>query len=250
MEDIDMSRPGYEMFPDVSQTQYTSYADVNQDQVVADPLDMGVKQESGAASQVGMSDKELNFRALREEASKLKEEREYWKGQAEAYSRQNQRPPEREEHKDLEIDWEDSQGVKMAWESLRRENENLRREIKDAISAVETKAQHSDWNNMVTQHVPQLTSKNPIFAEMIQKASNPYEAAYLLAELNAKASQTAPAQQPSYPSENGQRAMMNAQKPQTLSSIGGRGNLSSADYYATMSDEDFMKIAAKNLANI
>jgi hypothetical protein len=103
---------------------------------------------------------------------------------------------------------------------------------------------------MVTQHVPQLTSKNPIFAEMIQNSSNPYEAAYLLAELNSKAAQTVPQYSPPMNNGNGQRALANAQKPQTLSSVGGQGQLSSADYYASMSDEDFMKIAGRNLANI
>jgi hypothetical protein len=49
---------------------------------------------------------------------------------------------------------------------------------------------------------------------------------------------------------NGQRALSNANKPQTLASVGGQGQLSAADYYASMSDEDFMKIAGRNLANI
>ncbi len=102
---------------------------------------------------------------------------------------------------------------------------------------------------MVTKHVPELTSKNPIFAEMIQKASNPYEAAYLLAELNARANQPGAEQLPPI-NGNAQRAIANAQKPQTLASVGGGGTLSSADYYASMSDEDFMKVAARNLANI
>ncbi len=103
---------------------------------------------------------------------------------------------------------------------------------------------------MVTQHVPQLTSKNPIFAEMIQNSSNPYEAAYLLAELTSKVAQTVPEQRPMSQNMNGQRALNNASKPQTLASVGGQGQLSAADYYASMSDEDFMKIAGRNLANI
>lgn len=99
---------------------------------------------------------------------------------------------------------------------------------------------------MVTQHVPELTNKNPIFAEMIQRASNPYEAAYLLAQLNAKSSQHIPAQN----SGNATRAIANAQKPQTIASVGGQGQLSQADYYANMSDEDFHKVASRNMANI
>ncbi len=58
-------------------------------------------------------------------------------------------------------------------------------------------------------------------------------------------------EQPQQPqNQYGQRALANASKPQTLATVGGRGQLSAADYYASMSDDDFMKIAAKNMANI
>jgi hypothetical protein len=255
MQEIDMSKPGTELFPESTPMQYNSYQDVNVDQVVDDPLNMGVKQQSLDVAEQAQpaSDKEMNFRALSDVVAKLKEEREYWKGQAEAYSSQPAKPQPTQAPVDpySSLDWESSKDVQKAFEAIRYENQMLRQEMKDSIAAVETKAQHQDWNNMVKRHVPELTSKNPIFAEMIQKVSNPYEAAYLLAELNAKASQPASAsgipQQQNY---NGQRALNNAQKPQTLASIGGGGTLSSADYYASMSDDDFMKIASRNLANI
>jgi len=256
MNDLDMSRPGSELFPEAAtqQQQYNSYMDVNSGQVVDDPLNTGVTR-TDVAEQSQVSDKEMNFRAIREEVAKMQAEREYWKGQAEALSRQPSRQPEPAEQQSqaLEaLDWDSGSDVRKAFETIRQENARLRDEIKDSLAAIQTKAQHQDWNNMVTQHVPQLTSKNPIFAEMIQKASNPYEAAYLLAELNAKASQQMQQQQPQAPQMNGnaQRALANAQKPQTLASVGGGGQLSAADYYASMSDDDFMKIAAKNLANI
>ncbi len=256
MNDIDMSRPGSELFTDTrglpSQT-YNSYQDVNVDQVVGDPLNTGVNQPD-VAGQVQLSDKEMNFRALRDEASKLKEEASYWKGQAEAYSKIPTRQPESaqatQEDALSALDMEDSRDVKKAFDAIRHENVRLREEIKDTLSAIETKSQRQDWNKMVTQHVPQLTSTNPIFAEMIQKVSNPYEAAYLLAELNARATQSPQSHQPEYGNGNGQRAIANAQKPQTLASVGGQGQLSAADYYASMSDEDFHKIASRNLANI
>ena len=209
---------------------------------------MGVKPTLDDAGQGQLSDKEMNFKALREEAAKLKQQSEYWRGQAEAFSKaqevQKQVQPAADPYSSL--DWNDGGDVRKAFDSMRQENQNLRSEISDAMKAISTKAQRSDWDNMVTQHVPKLTSKNPIFAEMIEKASNPYEAAYLLAELNARATQ---AQQPEI-SPQAQRAINNAQKPQSLASVGGRTTLSSADYYASMSDKDFMELAARNLANI
>lgn len=246
MEELDMSRPGSELFPESQIAQHNSYADVNGGHVVGDPLNMGVT-EPDVASQENLSAKEHNFRALREEASKLQAEREYWKGQAEAYQKMPQRQPEPAQDPYATVDWDNTSDVRKAFDLLRQENQGLRSEFKDALTAVQTKSQYQDWNNMVTQHVPELTSKNPIFAEMIQKASNPYEAAYLLAELNAKAAGQQSSQQMS---SNAQRAIANAQKPQTLASVGGSGTLSNADYYASMSDEDFIKVASRNLANI
>ena len=256
MQELDMSRPGSELFPDAAQVAqpYNSYQDVNVGHDVGDPLSMGVKQNFEAAGQGQLSQKEMNFEALRGEVAKMKEEREYWKGQAEAYSRTPTPAPQQQEDpisKWDESDWSDSSNVKQAFESMRNENQRLRQEFNDRLAAVQTKAQHSDWNNMVTQHVPQLTSKNPIFAEMINNSSNPYEAAYLLAELNARTqTQQQPQGQQYQYSGDAQRAISNAQKPQSISAVGGNGSLSSADYYATMSDEDFMKIAGRNLANI
>ncbi len=252
MQELDMSRPGNELFPEAAQvaTPYNSYQDVSVGHDVGDPLGMGVKQNSEVAGQGQLSHKELNFEALRSEVAKMKEEREYWKGQAEAYSRTPTPAPQQQDDpisKWDDSDWGDSSNVKQAFETMRNENHRLRQEFQDQLAAVQTKAQHSDWNNMVTQHVPQLTSKNPIFAEMIKNSSNPYEAAYLLAELNARTQQQT---QVHNPGADAQRAISNAQKPQSISSVGGNGSLSSADYYASMSDEDFMKIAGKNLANI
>lgn len=256
MNELDMSRPGSELFPESApQGQYNSYQDVNMDQVVMNPLDTGVKGTFDDADQGQLSDKEMNFRALREETAKFKQESEYWRGQAEAFSKMPtmQQPAATQQDAYSALDWEDPAHVRKAFEAVREDNQRIRNEFKDALSAIETKTKHQDWDNLVTQHVPQLTSQNKLFAEMIQNVSNPHEAAYLLSQLNAKATQTAPT---NYPPEyanrngNGQRAIANAQKPHSLSSVGGQGQLSAADYYASMSDEDFHKIAARNLANI
>ena len=236
MDELDMSRPGSELFPE-DKRNYSSYD-------VQDPFvgDAGVEQLEVAAPAV--SDKELNFRALREETAKLKAESEYWRGQAEAYSSTHKQPEAQQQDAYAALDWEDSSDIQKAFTQLRKDNDHLRNEVRDQIAAANAKSTYQDWNQMVTQHVPQLTNKNPMFAEMIKNASNPYEAAYLLAELNAGASQPPPA------NGNAQRVMSNAAKPRSPQTVGGQGQLSQTDYYANMSDEDFMKIASRNLANI
>lgn len=246
MNDLDMSRPGAELFQESTQSNYNSYG-VTQDQFADDPLNTGVKSPYDDAGHM-QSSKEMNFQALREETAKFKEQSEYWRGKAEAYSQapKTLEPARPKEADYSSLDWSDGGDVRKAFESLKTENERIRFEFQDQLAAVQMKAKHQDWDNMVTQHVPQLTSKNPIFAEMIKNSSNPYEAAYLLSELNSKASNP---QQDQYNS-NGHRAQENARKPIPPTAIGGQGSLSKADYYASLSDEDFMKIAGKNLANV
>lgn len=239
-----MSGPSGELFAEASPLQYNSYQDVNVGQVVDDPLNQGVTQSFDVADPSAGS-KEYNFRALGSQVSKLKEEREYWKGQAEAFSKQTIQQETQPQDAYASLDWDDSKDVRKAFDTLRDQNDSLRSEMKDAITALTTKAKRGNWDEMVTQHVPELTNKNPIFTEMIKNSSNPYEAAYLLAELNAKGA--APQSPTSY---NGHRAMQNAQKPQSPASVGGHGQLSQADYYANMSDADFYKIASKNLENV
>ncbi len=234
MEDIDLSRPSSELFP-----EHNSYLDepgVKVDQVAEDPF-------TGVEEAAALTDKEMNFKALREEIAKTVQEREYWRGQADA-TRNYGKPEEPARVEENPFTGVYDEDVKKALVSLQTENQRLRSEFQDQVAAMQIKSQHSDWNTMVTQHVPELTSKNPMFAEMIKNSSNPYEAAYLLAELNSKAGSG------SRPSAQAERAIANAQKPQSVSTIGGHGTLSQADHYAKMSDEDFMKIAAKNLANI
>jgi hypothetical protein len=247
MDELDMSRSGAELFPDAALEQYNSYTDENVGQVVDDPLNTGAIQQDVAGQHQSPQDK--NWGALREEISKMKQEREYWKGQAEAYSKQPTQPEASQEDALSALDFDSGSDVRKAFETLRNENATLRNEMKDAFTAISTKSKRNDWDTMVSTHVPELTSKNPIFAEMIQNTSNPYEAAYLLAELNARGQPVAQ-QNTGYTNQNAQRAIANAQKPQTLASIGSGSGISNADYYANMSDADFHKIAARNLANV
>jgi len=51
-------------------------------------------------------------------------------------------------------------------------------------------------------------------------------------------------------SEAAQRIVENSRKPGTLSQAGGQGALSKADYFATMSDQEFMRMATRNLEGI
>lgn len=247
--DIDLSKSSTELFPESQMGQQG----VTQEQVAEAHNAMGVTEAEVAIQQQQRGSQQYNWEALRAEAAKLKEEREYWKGQAEAFdktvaSRVVQPEPQREDpyKKFAEMDWTEGDNIRNAFETLKDENARLQRSFADELRAVKTQAAHPDWNQAVTTHVPELTSKNPIFAEMIRNVSNPYEAAYALAQLNSQAKEA----QATRMSPDAQRAMSNASKPASVNTVGGHAQLSSADYYANMSDKDFMELAARNLASI
>lgn len=258
-EDIDMSRPGYELFPETAQPYQAQGVT---DQVAGVQTNSYAGVEGVAAGQQHVeSDKELNFRALREEIAKAQAEREYWKGMAEGRSRQPEvAEPSKPKHDPLapiksfeEHDWELGKNVKTAFEIQQQQLQDLRSEIADRLAAIDAKTRFADWKDSVTQHVPQLTKENSLYSEMIERCSNPYEAAYLLSQLRAKgeaaASQGQPPMQHAAP-HYGDRAVHNAMKPGNVATVGGRGTLSQAEMYASMSDKDFMALAARHMEMI
>lgn len=243
--DLDLSATTTELFPELA-TPSQQHQGVRLDSVAENQQQQAVRD---FADPQPLTSQELNFKALRDEVSKAIQEREYWRGKAE--QTQSAKPPEPPKHDPLSDidseDWAKGKAVKEAVLDLREENRKLRAEMADQLAAMQVRSQYSDWKDMVTKHVPELTSTNPIFAEMIDRSSNPYEAAYLLARLNAGGQQ-----QPQQPqtNPNAQRALANSQKPASPSTVGGQATLSAADYYASMSDDDFMKMAMKNMAGI
>jgi hypothetical protein len=243
--DLDLSATTTELFPELA-TPSQQHQGVRLDSV-AENQTQAVRD---FADPQPVTSQELNFKALRDEVSKAIQEREYWRGKAEQTQlAKPQEPPKHDPLSDIDSDdWAKGKAVKEAVMDLREENRKLRAEMADQLAAMNTRSQFSDWKEMVTKHVPELTSTNPIFAEMIDRSSNPYEAAYLLARLNAGNQQPPPQQQQMNP--NAQRALANAQKPGSPSTVGGQATLSAADYYASMSDDDFMKMAMKNMAGI
>lgn len=245
--DLDLSATSLDLFPELARPSEQHNAGVTYGSAAEDNY-QAVQQE--VADLQPVSSQELNFKALRDEVAKAIQEREYWKGRAESAqpTQRQEQPTKPDPLNDIDIDdWAKGKAVKEAVMDLREENRRLRAEMADNMAALNARSQYSDWKEMVTQHVPELTNKNPIFAEMIDRASNPYEAAYLLAQLNAGKQQV---QQKPQIHPDAQRAMQNSQKPRSPSTLGGKSTLSQADMYASMSDEDFMKMAYQNMAGI
>ena len=92
-----------------------------------------------------------------------------------------------------------------------------------------------------------LMREKPHLVQGIQGAQNKALFAY---ELGKLAQQSRQVQAQPQVSETAQRIVENARRPGTLSSAGGQSVLSKADYFATMSDAEFIRMASRNLDQI
>jgi len=206
-----------------------------------------VKQEPTA--------QELNFRALREEVDRMKAERE-----AERRDYQNQldilksntavRPqpqpqPERKFLDGMKDDDIPSVGeLRRAWDE--REGQYAAR-----IEELQVAQAHPDYAEVIEKFALPLVQQKPHLAEGIHGARNKALFAYELGKMAQQMQHVQrPVEQPPARSPIAERIVENARKPGTLSQAGGSGALSQADYYASMSDAEFMRMANRNLESI
>jgi hypothetical protein len=198
------------------------------------------------------SDKEYNFRALREELAQIKEDRDRLRGDFEDLRRnQVQRQPEPPRKRAIDdINSDDLiTGAQLKAAMAEREAE-----YQLMLGELQVKAQNPDYDEVTAKYGVPLIEKEPDLAQGFLASNN--KAAYLYkigklamnAERRAEPVMQAPPQQSS---QTAQRIVENSRKPGTLSnSVGGSGNLSKADYYATMSEAEFQAFMNKNLEQI
>jgi hypothetical protein len=202
------------------------------------------------------SEQELNFKAFREEIDRIKAEREEFKQNLEILrANVQQQTPRREEPAPKKFldgmednDIPNVKEIRSAWDQ--REKEYVSR-----IEELQVAQQHPDYAEVLEKYLTPLIRQKPHLAEGIQGASNKALFAYELGKMyqQQQIAQAVPppvAPQATPPSETAKRIVENARKPGTLAQAGGQGALSKADYFATMSDEDFMRMASKNLEGI
>lgn len=236
----------------VSQTNDTnSYLDEVQNEglpALEIPQDQTVEADKMVEKEP--SAQELNFKALREEVDRLKAERESEKREHQlnidmmrANMAKSQEPPKERKMFPDGVDRSDVLTVgemEKAWES--REAEYLSR-----IEELQVAQQYPDYAEVIEKFALPLVKSKPHLAEGIQGARNKALMAYELGKMAKQMQQTPP---PVQQSSIAQKIVENAKKPGTLSQSGGQSVLSKADYYATMSDQEFMKMASHNLEGI
>lgn len=199
---------------------------------------------------------ELNFKALREEIDRVKAEKEDLRANIDLM-RANMANIQQQQHKQEAPKQErlfehlkgddipNVQDIEAAWS--RRESDYQAR-----IEELQVAQKYTDYAEVMEKYTAPLLKQKPHLAEGILGAKNKALQAYELGKMHQMAQQQPQIQQPVAvePSKVAQKIVENARKPGSLSSAGGQSALSQADYFATMSDNEFMKFASKNLEGI
>jgi hypothetical protein len=199
-----------------------------------------------------VSDKDYNFRAMREEMAQMKEDRDRLRGDLDDLRRnQVQRQPEPPRKRAIDdINSDDLvTGAQLKQAMAEREAE-----YELQLGELRVKAQYSDYDEVTAKYGVPLIEKEPDLAQGFLASNN--KAAYLyklgkMAMLADRPQHEPVVTPPPQPSQAAQRIVENSKKPGTLSnSVGGSGNLSQLDYYKTMSDAEFIAFMNKNLEQV
>jgi len=208
-----------------------------------------------------VSEKEFNFRALRDSIAQEKAEREAERQRyqqelemmrSQIQNSQGNIPVKKGALDDLA---DDDLMTVQKFRAVQQEQQQRYQEELNSLKYenLENRArlQHSDYNEVMENFSIPLLRNNRDFARAFQAAENPAEFAYELGRMQ----QAMQVREPSPPepqiNRQAERIVENARKPGTLSSArGGQPTLSQADYIAKMSDKEFAAYVQKNLEEV
>jgi len=209
-------------------------------------------EKAEEAPQIELSKQELNFAALRQEVDRIKAEKEAEKREyqlqldmlrANMSQQQAPQPPKRTEM----FEGKDQEYVPNV-EEIRREWNQREAGYQARLEELEFQSLHPDYAEVMSKYAIPLVRQKPHLAEGLRGAENKAMFAY---ELGKMAQQLAQVQStPPQTSENARRIVENAKQPGHMAMVGGQATLSKAEYYSTMSDAEFAKIASRHLEGI
>lgn len=238
------------------QNQYTGVVD----SAAVSPAVEEVSQEAPIVdAQPEPSEKELNFKALRETIAREQSEREAerlrYQQDIDFMRSQLAQKPVQENRNVLGEDRDDDlltvgkfrQTQAQYEQQLKQQEENYRLKLNE----LETKVQHSDYDEVMDKYAIPLLKNNRDFAIAFQNSENKASFAYNLGKMMKDSQPRPQAPVVNEGSQKAQRIVDNSTKPGTLSSArGGQPSLSKAEYYGSMSDADFNALVEKNLTEV
>lgn len=234
----------------------TEFKPIPEDQLI--DAGSALTSEAEVASEHESNPQAENFKALREEVRLKKEkldemerlrneDREYFQKQLEelkSSQRQHSQPEPKKQRifEGMESDYVPSVG------EIESALERHDRSIREQMEEMSVMQKYPDYHDVLQKDLVPLIKEKPHLAQMINSSPNKALAAYELGMMARSTKQSAPKDISG--AERAQRIVQNSQKPMNVAQVGGSSAISKADYYASMSDADFLKLAQKNLSQI
>lgn len=258
--DIDMESYGRTSAPAAAeQTDTNSYLQGDQEPFVhRELLDQPTQPEPAPVEKVNPQAE--NFRALRDEVDRIKAERDLERREFNLQlemlraNRNETVKPEHPQQRELFPGMKDEDifnvgEFKKAWEGIQNEYSQREAQHKAKIEELQVQQKYPDYAEVVNKYLTPYIQQKPHLVKEILQAENKALFAY---EIGKMAQQIEQLKAPPPPAVNqdAQRIVDNSRKVGTLSQAGGQGALSKADYYASMSDSEFMKMATRHLESI
>lgn len=257
--DIDMENYGRLTAPAATEQQIVDTNSYQQEDgyepVHQELLDQQIKKQVDDTPEPAVNPQAEHFRALREEVDRIKAEKEAQKQEfqlqldmlrANVAQTHQQRP--QEEPRKQAFDGMKEDDVPSVGE-LRREFAAREAEYQQRLEELQVQQQFPDYAEVMNKHLAPLVKDKPHLIKEIMRAENKALFAYEIGKM-AQQAYKAPEPPTQQQSNAAQRIVENSKKPGTLSQAGGQAALSKADYFASMSDAEFMKMASRNLEGI
>lgn len=137
-----------------------------------------VQQETSQEAPV--SDKEINFRAIREANENLKRQNEFLQMQL---MQQEQTRPQSDVRPSLK---EDDLLTYGEYQKLQASFEREKSELKSKLDEIEMRARHSDYNEVIQKYLPEVLQDDPDLAYAIKDNPRMQKLAYRLAQSSPK----------------------------------------------------------------
>lgn len=186
----------------------------------------------GAEQEAPVSDKEINFKAIREANENLKRQNEFLQMQLMQQEQARSQPQDRPSLKD------DDLLTYGEYQKLQSSFEREKAQLKQKLDEIEMRSRHSDYNEVIQKYLPDVLQDDPDLAYAIKDNPRMQKLAYRLAQSSPKYHQERLAKQNASSID---RIVENSTRAQPANA---RKNITVQDEEArmlSMSDEDLWK---------
>lgn len=121
---------------------------------------------------------------------------------------------------------------------------SLQNNYEMSIEELRMQQRHADYNEVVSNYLPDVLKEDPELQEDIKRAKNPYKLAYKLAKQSDRYRQESLKQNKS---EKAERILKNSERSGSLSSVGSTTPANTSKPWKEMTDAEFQKHVSRNL---